>query len=312
MQDTAQASRDRVDLAERRIAVTGATGFLGRYLCAALQDRGAQVVGVVRSPARGVDLADRGVELRTADLADAAALQEAVQRVDAIVANAGLIFSRQSSDFVRVNVEGMENLIQAAAAANVRRLIVVSTVSIYRHNGQNNDEGAPQVPYTDATIQSQPYAATKAQGEALAWQAAEKHGLEVTAVRPGYLYGRGAHVIKTFRNWLAGPVALIPCCRRIPLAYAADVAEAVSRCLERPVSIGQAYNLTGREDLSWRDFANSWAAAGGPTARIKVPVPRVAQHRYDTSRAVSDLEWTNTSFVDALSEVLQPSDAQLR
>ncbi|MGI9326648.1 MAG: NAD-dependent epimerase/dehydratase family protein, partial [Pseudomonadales bacterium] len=218
-----------MNLAERTIAVTGATGFLGRYISTALLKRRARVVGAVRSLERGADLSDQGVVLRTADLLDAAALRSAFQGVDAVVANAALILADQKSDFVRINVDGMGNLLRAAVEANVRRLLVVSTVSIYRHNGKNNDENATQVPYTEEMLQRQPYGATKAQAEVLAWNAADKAGLEVTTVRPGYIYGRGAHVIETFRAWLGGPVALIPCYRRIPLAYAGDVAEAIVR-----------------------------------------------------------------------------------
>lgn len=295
-----------MDLAERSIAVTGATGFLGRYICTALLRRRARVVGVVRSPERGADLSDQGVVLRTADLLDAAALRSAFEGVDAVVANAALISAKQTSDFVRINVDGMGNLLEAVAEANVRRLVVVSTVSIYRHNNKGHDENAIQVPYTEKMLQRWPYAATKAQAESLAWDAADKAGLEVTAVRPGYIYGRGAHLIEGFRAWLGAPVALIPCCKRIPLAYAGDVAEALVRCLERPVSIGRAYNLTGREDRSWRDFAQAWAAVGGPIARVKLLVPWVARHRYDTSRAEIDLGWKNTGFVEALTETLRP------
>src|SRR5262245_11042771 len=53
-----------------RIAVTGATGFLGRYIVDALLARGAHVIGVVRNPGRVPELAARGVELRKADLAE--------------------------------------------------------------------------------------------------------------------------------------------------------------------------------------------------------------------------------------------------
>ena len=50
--------------------MTGATGFLGRYLVDGLLARGARVIGVVRNPGRVPELAARGVELRQADLAE--------------------------------------------------------------------------------------------------------------------------------------------------------------------------------------------------------------------------------------------------
>ena len=55
-------------LAGARIAVTGATGFIGRYIVDVLLARGAHVIGVVRNPAKVPELAQKGVELRQADL----------------------------------------------------------------------------------------------------------------------------------------------------------------------------------------------------------------------------------------------------
>src|SRR5207244_3981880 len=64
------AARARAMLLERKqVAVTGATGFLGRYIVDTLLHRGARVVGVVRNPDRVPELRERGVELRRADLA---------------------------------------------------------------------------------------------------------------------------------------------------------------------------------------------------------------------------------------------------
>jgi UDP-glucose 4-epimerase len=298
-----------MDLAERSIAVTGATGFLGRYICNALVDRGARVVGTLRSPHRDPDLSAKGVVLRPADLVDTASLRSVFEEVEAVVANAGLIAAQQTSNFVRINVDGMRNLLEAVVEANVRRLIVVSTVSIYRHKNKEQDEKAAQVPYTQRMLQRRPYAATKARAEWLAWNAAEKAGLDLTVVRPGYIYGRGARFLEGFRSRLSAPVAVIPC-KRIPLAYAGDVAEAIARCLERAISIGRAYNLTGREDLSWCDFASAWSKAGGPIARVRVHLPWRALHSYDTSSAETDLNWTNTNFVEALAEILKPMTGQ--
>ncbi len=76
----------------KTVAVTGATGFIGRYLVQALVERGTRVVGVVRSPDKVPALRDHPrVEMRKADLADRAALTAAFDGVDAVISNAGLI-----------------------------------------------------------------------------------------------------------------------------------------------------------------------------------------------------------------------------
>src|SRR6185436_2115892 len=106
-----------------RIAVTGATGFLGRYIVDVLLERGAHVIGVVRNPDRVPALARRGVELRRADLAERARLAEGFAGADAVVSNAALFSLRNQrwQDHQAANVEGTRNVFGALADAGVRR-----------------------------------------------------------------------------------------------------------------------------------------------------------------------------------------------
>src|SRR5262249_61821169 len=76
------------ELRDTTIAVTGATGFLGRYVVDALLRRGARVIGVVRNPDRVPALAARGVEMRRADLGSREALARGFAGAAAIVSNA--------------------------------------------------------------------------------------------------------------------------------------------------------------------------------------------------------------------------------
>ena len=73
------------------IAVTGATGFLGRYIVDALLGRGAHVIGVVRNPRKLPELLHKGVELRQADLAAPEHLKQAFAGAEAVVSNAALL-----------------------------------------------------------------------------------------------------------------------------------------------------------------------------------------------------------------------------
>src|SRR3989442_7523467 len=86
-----------MDLRGAAVAVTGATGFLGRYLVDALLARGARVIGVVRNPDRVPELAARGVELRRADLAERDRLPRGLAGAQAVVSNAGLFSLRNRS-----------------------------------------------------------------------------------------------------------------------------------------------------------------------------------------------------------------------
>src|ERR1043166_376544 len=106
-----------MELRGAAVAVTGATGFLGRYLVDVLLDRGARVIGVVRNPDRVPELTARGVELRRADLAD-----------------------RRWQGHEHANVQGTENVFRAVAAAGVKRVVHVSSVAVYRGHHPPVDE----------------------------------------------------------------------------------------------------------------------------------------------------------------------------
>jgi NAD(P)H dehydrogenase (quinone) len=103
------------------IAVTGATGHLGRLVVTGLLDAGvpaAEVVAVVRTPDKAADLAARGVQVRQADYTDRAALQAALQGVDRLLLVSG--------SEVGQRVAQHTNVLQAAKAAGVDLVVYTS------------------------------------------------------------------------------------------------------------------------------------------------------------------------------------------
>jgi NAD(P)H dehydrogenase (quinone) len=103
------------------IAVTGATGHLGRLVVTGLLDAGvpaAEVVAVVRDPDKAADLAARGVAVRQADYADAAALEVALKGVDRLLLVSG--------SEVGQRVTQHANVLRAAAAAGVALVVYTS------------------------------------------------------------------------------------------------------------------------------------------------------------------------------------------
>jgi NAD(P)H dehydrogenase (quinone) len=103
------------------IAVTGATGHLGRLVVTGLLDAGvpaAEVVAVVRTPDKAADLAARGVDVRQAAYTDRAALEAALKGVDRLLLVSG--------SEVGQRVEQHGNVLQAAAAAGVGLVVYTS------------------------------------------------------------------------------------------------------------------------------------------------------------------------------------------
>jgi len=294
-----------MELRGARIAVTGATGFLGRYLVDALLAHGARVIGVVRNPGRVPELLALGIEMRQADLAAPEALARGFAGADAVVANAALfsLRNRRWDDHVRCNIEGTRNVFAAAVAAGVRRLVQVSSVAVYGFpHWRRLDEDHPLL---DAGVRPLPwnvYALSKALAERLAWQLAAEHDLALTTVRPATIYGAfDPNFIPVFRRLATPPLTVMPACFTLSFVYAADVAEAIACALERTTAIGRAYNLAGPSETVW-DFVRAWRAAGGRASRWMLPLPVPLALRFDTRRARCDLDFVPRALVDGLRD----------
>ncbi|MEP6536158.1 MAG: hopanoid-associated sugar epimerase [Bryobacteraceae bacterium] len=111
--------------------VTGATGFLGWHVARQLLDRGYSVRGLVRDAGRLRELtAEQGFEVVTGDLRNPDSLDRAVAGCGVVfhVAADYRLWAKDSSELYRSNVDGTRNLLSAARAAGVERVVYTSTV----------------------------------------------------------------------------------------------------------------------------------------------------------------------------------------
>lgn len=297
-------------LAGSCIAITGATGFLGRYLARVLRARGARVVGVVREPARGGDLLRHGVALRRADLTRPAELAPALAGCDALVANAAYFSLRDArwEPYLRVNVEGAENLLAAALSVGLRRVVLISSVSAYRmrlldfHRGGGIAEDHPQLDGQTPRRRFTVYGISKALAEQHAWRVAAAEGLQLTTLRPSGLFGAyDAKVLPLMRRVSRWPLA--PAWARLSFVYAGDVAEAAALALERPAAIGRAYNVAGGRETLWELLAALARAEGRAYRRVPLPIP--VTWLFDSGRAERELGWARRPLRDAWRETLE-------
>lgn len=296
-----------MDVRGKTIAVTGATGFVGRYLVRALLDRGARVIGVVRHPDRVPALARAGVDMRRADLANRDALRLAFAGADAVIANAGLVsLGARRAELIATNTNGTHNVMLAAAAAGIGRVVLMSSTTVYRpkrgHLYHEDDvlrtEGDPRRFWTR-------YPVSKACAEREAWKLARSTGIALTAARPAMVYGAFDSGTATFwlRRLASLPVSVWPALVRMPPVYAGDVGEAVCRMLETPASSGRAYNLC-RPPLedSLYDVLAAWRRAGGRAPLLTIPIPMPITRRFSIDRATRELRWSNRSLEQGFGE----------
>jgi dihydroflavonol-4-reductase len=289
-----------MELTNKTIAVTGASGFLGVYLCKALVAQGARVVAVVRNPEKAAFLADDGVAFRKADLLDREALTRAFQGCDAVVSNAALyaMLNQRWRDNYLPNKEGTENVYEAMAAADVKRAVHISTFGVYRwHLGLPViDDNSPVL--DGERRQGGAYRATKQISEALAFRISKERGIVTTAVRPAGIYGaRDSNTMPWFRALMRLPIVPIPTFR-FPFVYAGDVANAVVGALRNDGSGGKAYLIAGRSDTLY-DFVKGWQLAAGKR-NLVYPLPLPIGMRIDCSAAERDLGFSNVAYADGL------------
>jgi nucleoside-diphosphate-sugar epimerase len=288
------------ELSHRVVAVTGASGFVGSHIAFALKDAGHEVVGVVRNPKKAAFLADRGIALRIADVSDPQALAAAFGGADAVVANAA-IGSGQGSleDMVRTNRDGVSHTLEAAAAAGVKRVVQISSVSIYRTRLFGAiDESTPmkdttrrRFDWSDITTDWR-YAHSKTLAEAWAWELAARLGLSLTSLRPSPVYGsRDPKATARLAAKLESGLRFVPTVG-VPWVHAGDVALATVGALANPATIGQAYNLAGppiSQARFMRALRDAIAEAEGRRLARVVPIPLPLSVRFHTRAAERDL-----------------------
>lgn len=189
------------------IAVTGASGFIGRAVVESLSWT-ARVRALVRSyDTRINELTRLGVDLTCGDLAEPETAMQLVRGADVVIHCAAQMGLGDRARSFLVNAIGTERLARAARAAGVERFIHVSSISVLgatRRPGDvlTEDDQPEDTPHLNA------YAQTKYLGECRLRDAAG-HELSWTIIRPTNVYGLGSG--PWFRNW----VRLI---RRLPIA----------------------------------------------------------------------------------------------
>jgi nucleoside-diphosphate-sugar epimerase len=183
--------------ASLRILVAGATGVIGRRLVPLLLDRGYEVHGTTRSATRADDLRRLGVHPMVLDAFDRAAVLEAVDTVKPAILihqltdlSGGFAPERAADTLTRnsrLRSEGTRNLVDAARAAGVRRLIAQSIAWVYAPGHEPHKEDDP------LDLRAEGTRAVTVRG-VLALESAvlDAAPIEGVVLRYGWLYGPGA------------------------------------------------------------------------------------------------------------------------
>ena len=238
-----------------RVAVTGATGFIGPHVVRKLQADGWRVRILTRRP---VDPAQIGAEVEAVggDLEDQASLQRLLDGADAVVHVAGLIKARTREKFFRANAESVSRLAEIAAAAPAPPRFVLMS-SLAARAPDLSDYAASKLAGERALI---------AAGAALPW----------SILRPPAVYGPGDRATLPFFRCVRhgiGPL-LGSDGARLSLIHVEDLASAVGALLSDERSAGLVAEVDdGQGGYTWPEMIAVAADAFGRSARVvRVPM----------------------------------------
>lgn len=248
-----------------KICITGATGFLGGYLVKLFEDKGYDVVAFGRNELVGKKLASDKVTFVKGSLEHREDVFKAIKSCDYVI-HAGALSSAwgEAKAFYNSNVLGTHHVLKACQKFRVKRMVFVSSPSIYTRPNDQFDIKEDEV-YHDSKLNY--YIRTKIMAENLVNKAS---GFEKVIIRPRGLFGVGdpsiiprlLHVnrkvgLPMFNNGL----------NIVDVTYVENVAHSLYLAIIVEGIDGQAYNITNGEPLPFKDLLSKFIDGIGEEAK---------------------------------------------
>ncbi|MEO8600870.1 MAG: SDR family oxidoreductase [bacterium] len=252
-----------------KILVTGANGFVGSALCAALLKKEIDIIAAVRTKSRNDDFPIGDLSAST-DWLPALAGCSAIIHLAARVHVMNDTSSDTLTDFRAVNVDATFNLAKQAAQCGVKRFVFVSSVKV---NGEETisklftafDEPAP--------LDS--YGQSKLEAEIALRELSRDTGLEVVIIRPPLVYGPGvrANFLKLMQLVKMGvPLPLGAIHNRRSMVALDNLVDLLITCTHHPAAAGHTFMVSDDNDVSISELLRMLASVMGKRSLL-LPVP---------------------------------------
>ena len=256
----------------KKVLVTGATGFLGKYVVEELSQQGYQVRAFGRNPKAGQSLENSLVTFFQGDLTKQEDLAQACQGMDMVV-HAGALSTVWGAweDFYQTNVLGTKYVLEACQETGIQRLVYVSSPSIY---AAPRDQLAIKEGEDPQENKLNNYIRSKLASEKLFEDYPDVPSI---ILRPRGLFGIGDTSIlpRVLKLSQKIGIPLIGDGRQLmDMTCVENVALAIRLALEAPQASGEVYNITNGEPRAFKDLIEeTLRGLGYPITYRKVPAP---------------------------------------
>ncbi len=251
-----------------RALILGATGLAGGAIRKRSREAGDEVIALVRHERAPFD---DGSRIRVGSIGDPNAIAEAAEGVDVIFVAVGLPIGRAAEEYRWLHVAGVENVIRAARHVGVPRVVLISSADVVLAD-------LPRIHWDEKRDLPHPPVSARARalklGEEIALAASDR-SLDVTALRPGWLWGPGdrARLSGLVAEARSGGIDLCGDGRNlVATTYVEHLADAARLAARSPRAPGQAYYVGDPEFLEIREFLGILSRTLSlPTPRATVP-----------------------------------------
>jgi nucleoside-diphosphate-sugar epimerase len=238
---------------KKTILVTGANGFVGKFMVRALFERGYRVKCFVLKETDIDALSGLPIDIAYGDVRDPKSIEKAVEGTNAVVHLVAAVGIPQREVNFSINVEGTQNLIDACRKRDVSRIIFFSSISAKRK---------------EASV----YGQTKREAE----NRLLASGLNVTIYRPEMIYGNGSRGLRKIMRHVQLFPAVIPLVGKGEIlrqpVYVRDVVHLTAKTLENEAAFGKKYDLVGKDRVTLRTFITLVSEELG-LKKVFVPIP---------------------------------------
>ena len=244
---------------KRRILITGASGFIGSFICEEAIRQGYETWAAVRRTSSRKWLQHPELHFAELDLTVPSHLKDQLKalqvRFDIVVHAAGATKCLHKEDFYRINTEGTKNLVTALKSAipSVKRLVLLSSLSIF--GPIREDRPYQDIRDTDIPQPNTAYGRSKLAAEE--WLR-ENCDIPFTIIRPTGVYGPREKdymvMADSIRRGLDVAVGFTP--QALTFVYVSDVVDAVFASMKSAETVGRAYSLSDGGVYSSRQFSD--------------------------------------------------------